>query len=181
MNFAATARRGIGIALIVGASTLSAGCSEELGPVSMPVARVSGLVRAGDQPLLGGWIEFIPTDGTVGNLRSARIRPDGTFDANRVAIGTNAIRLVDAPIDSIAYLPLFASVRWATLARGNGGQVGPKSPARLFIPFASPIRRVIAADASAPLDVDVVAEAIKFQAEQSRVRASVPSANAEGR
>jgi hypothetical protein len=147
----------------------------------MPVTRVRGVVKTGDRPLLGGWIEFIPTDGTVGKLRSARVRPDGTFDVDRVATGTNAIRLVDAPIDSTAYLPLFASLRWAALARADGGRVGPKSPARLFIPFASPIRRLIIADASAPIDVDVVAEAIKFQAEQSRVRAGTPSADAEGR
>lgn len=181
MNSACTVGRGIGIALIVVASALSGGCSEELEPVPMPVARVRGIVRTGDRPLSGGWIEFIPTDGTVGNLRSARVRPDGTFDADRVAIGTNAIRLVDARIDSPAYLPLFASVRWAALGRGDGGRVGPNSPAWLFMPFASPIRRVIAADSQAPIDVDVVAEAIRFQADRSRARAGTAAADAEGR
>ena len=37
-------------------------------------------------------------DGTVGNLRSARIQPDGSFEADAVAVGENALRLVNAPI-----------------------------------------------------------------------------------
>ena len=116
----------------------------------MPVTRVRGVVKEGDRLVTGGWIEFIPADGTVGNLRSARVRADGTFDADGVAVGTNAIRLVNAPIASPSDVPLFARLGWASLARTEGGRLGTKPPALLFIPFASPIRRVIEAGDPAP-------------------------------
>jgi hypothetical protein len=70
------------------------GCREELGPEAMPTAKVAGRVHLGGRPIRGGWIEFLPAEGTVGTLRSARVRPDGTFEADRVAVGTNAIRLL---------------------------------------------------------------------------------------
>ena len=34
------------------------GCSEELGPEHMAVARVKGFVKEGLRPVSGGWIEF---------------------------------------------------------------------------------------------------------------------------
>src|SRR5438132_13339166 len=83
--------------LFVGLGLLSAGCAEELGPVPLRVARVQGVVRERGRPVSGGWIEFVPVDGTVGNLRSARLHQDGSFEADRVAVGTNLIRLVNAP------------------------------------------------------------------------------------
>ncbi len=57
---------------------LAPGCSEELGPERFPTTRVAGIVVEGGRPVAGGWIEVIPTDGTVGNIRSARIGTDGS-------------------------------------------------------------------------------------------------------
>src|SRR5213082_863800 len=112
--------------LIVGLGLFSAGCSEELGPVPLRVARVQGVVREGGRPVSGGWIEFFPVDGTVGNLRSARLHPDGSFEVDRVAVGTNLIRLVNAPI-------------------------GLPELSRLFSSYHSPIRRVITEQPGEPM------------------------------
>jgi hypothetical protein len=131
-------------ALLMIAGLLSSGCSEELGPVPMPVTRVRGIVREGDRPVPGGWIEFIPVERTVGNLRSARLLPDGSFDAEGVAVGKNAIRLVNVALES----PRFV---------------------QLFCPFTSPIRRVITEPPTAPLDINLVQEAVRY--EQSRRQA----------
>src|SRR5215212_6208285 len=79
---------------LAGLSWLGLGCGEELGPEPMPTARVAGRVRIGDRPVRGGWVEFMPVEGTVGRLRSAPLGPDGRFADDRVAVGTNAIRLV---------------------------------------------------------------------------------------
>jgi hypothetical protein len=180
MNSARTGWRVLGLAMIVGAALLAGGCAEELGPVAMPVTRVRGVVKAGQRPVAGGWIEFVPADGTVGMLRSAPVRADGTFDTDGVAVGTNAIRLVDSPIASAADVPLFARLGWASIARTDGGRPGTKAPALLFIPFASPIRRVIGAGDTAPLTIDVVEEALQFQKDRRRARAGTPPATGEG-
>jgi hypothetical protein len=180
MNALRRGRRAVGFALIVVAGLLSVGCAEELGPVSMPVTRVRGVVKEGDLPVAGGWIEFIPADGTVGNLRSARIRADGTFDTDGVAVGKNAIRVVDAPIASPSDVPLFARLGWASLVRTEGGRLGTKAPALLFIPFASPIRRDIGTGDPAPVTIDVVEEALQFQKDRSRAGARKAAAAAEG-
>jgi hypothetical protein len=180
MNAIRTGKHRVGLALLLGAVALCGGCSEELGPVPMPVTRVRGVVKEGDRPISGGWIEFIPIDGTVGNLRSARVRPDGKFDADRVAIGTNAIRLVDAPIESPSHIALFSRLRWASLARGEDSRIRTKTPARLFMPFASPIRRVIGTDTSAPLEIDVVEEAMRFENGLGRTMARTTAAAGEG-
>lgn len=74
---------------------LGAGCREELGPEPVRTARVVGRVHIRNQPVAGGWIEFYPVDGAIGPLRSARVRPDGTFTAEGVAIGPNAIKLTN--------------------------------------------------------------------------------------
>jgi hypothetical protein len=143
-------RRTAGIAMILGAALFSAGCAEELGPVAMPVARVRGAVKEGARPVSGGWVEFIPVSGTVGDLRSARLGPDGTFDADGVAIGTNSIRLVHARIDAIPYQ-------------------------RLFSAFTSPIRRQVPANPPGPIVIDLVEEAVKFQQDRSRALAAARS------
>jgi hypothetical protein len=176
MNSDRTRRGAIGFGLLVAAAMLAAGCAEELGPVAMPVTRVRGVVKEGDRLVTGGWIEFIPADGTMGNLRSARIRADGTFDTDGVAVGTNAIRLVDAPIVSPSDVPLFARLGWASLVRTDGGRLGTKPPALLFIPFASPIRRVIKAGDPSPLAIDVVEEALTYQKVRSRAMARTAAA-----
>ncbi len=124
----------------------NSGCREELGPEHFPTTRVSGLIIEGGKAVPGGWIEFLPTDGTVGNLRSARIHRDGTFEADRVAIGKNAIRLVDAPIQIPGGASLFGRYD------------------------RTPIRRTIAAFQQAPLKIDLLEEAARYQAAHSRAR-----------
>ncbi len=89
------------------------------------------------QPVRGGWIEFIPVEGTTGHLRSAPIGKDGRFVADRVPVGRNVIALVDPPID--------------------------RSFARLFLSFSSPIRRTIAAGTSKPMIIDLFEEAMIHQ------------------
>ena len=122
---------------------LAPGCSEELGPERFPTTRVAGIVVEGGRPIAGGWIEFIPTDGTVGNIRSARIGRDGSFQADRVAIGENVIRLVNAPIN----MP--------------GGE-------KLFGQFSSPIRRKIPLEPDGRLAIDLLEEAVRYQATRPR-------------
>jgi hypothetical protein len=130
------------------------GCSEELGPELMPVTRVNGSVTEGGRPLSHGWVEFFPVDGTVGNLRSARIRTDGSFEADGVAVGQNLIRLVNAGI------------------RPNFG---------IFSTFQSPIRRRIPAQPGEPVRIDLVDEAIRFQSTFSPQASSGPSGAGESR
>lgn len=81
------------------------GCAEEIGPEPMPTAPVAGRVFLSGRPLSGGWLEFLPVEGTVGRLRSARIGPDGTFRAAGVAEGTVAIRVVGAALPTALATP----------------------------------------------------------------------------
>jgi hypothetical protein len=115
------------------------GCAEELGPERLPVTRVTGRVTEGGQPLHGGWIEFFPMDGARGNLRSGRLRDDGSFDVDRVAVGLNAIRLVHTSI---------------------------KHPrvARIFGAYATtPIRRKLPERPAEPMAIELVEEAQRLQ------------------
>jgi hypothetical protein len=127
--------------LVVLSATL-AGCREELGPVPLATTRVRGVIREGGRPVTGGWVEFAPVDGTVGNLRVAPIAGDGQFDASQVAVGSNAIAVVHAPIRT-------NEVRWLLGARGK------------------PIRRVIAPGPSTTLTIDLLAEAYRQGREES--------------
>ncbi|HEV3120841.1 MAG TPA: hypothetical protein VGY53_03010 [Isosphaeraceae bacterium] len=77
------------------------GCANELGPEPMPTVRVVGRVHIRGAPVGPGWIEFNPVDGTIGLLRVAQIAADGTFVADRVSLGKNAIQIAPA-----ANLPL---------------------------------------------------------------------------
>jgi len=131
---------------------MAPGCSEELGPERFPTTRVTGVVVEGGRPVGGGWIEFIPTEGTVGNIRSARIGKDGSFQTDRVAIGENVIRLVNAPI---------------TVPGG----------ARLFGQFASPVRRRIPQVPAGPLTIDLLDEAVRYQATRARPGAAQSATN----
>lgn len=142
-------------ALLIGAALISVGCSEELGPVPFPVARVHGVVTAGHRPISGGWIEFLPMDGTVGNIRSARLRGDGKFVADGVAIGENAIRLVDAPIERPDYRATFGT-------------------------FRTSIRRIIPADPSAPLTIDLDEEWIRSPSRRTRGSAGTTASTGGG-
>jgi hypothetical protein len=116
----------------------------------MVVTRVSGFIKEGSRPVSGGWVVFFPVDGTVGNLRSARLRSDGSFDANGVAVGLNLIRLVNTSLSSRELRDLFGA-------------------------YTSPIRRIIPAVPTQPLSIDVIEEAIKAQnARSRRVLPSMP-------
>jgi hypothetical protein len=130
------------------------GCSQELGPERMPVTRVKGSVTDGGRPLAHGWIEFIPVDGTVGNLRSARIGADGSFEADGVAVGQNLIRLVNTDI---------------------------RMDFAIFSRFQSPIRRLIPAHPGEPVRIELVDEAIRFQSSRLRQASSKSSGAGESR
>jgi hypothetical protein len=115
------------------------GCGHVLGPEAMPVATVTGVVTEGTRRVGGGWIEFVPVDGTIGKLRSARLKSDGTFEATRVAVGVNLVRFVNARIES------------PVVARVVGG-------------FSSPIRRTVSRDDHQAISIDLLEEILRFQA-----------------
>jgi hypothetical protein len=81
----------------------------------------------------GGWVEFIPIDGAVGDIRSARLNADGRFSATKVARGRNVVRVV--------YPPPSLGVD------------------RVFTQFYSPVRPEI--DGTSFLDIDLVREALR--------------------
>ena len=122
----------------------SPGCSEELGPERMIVTQVKGVVKHGQLPVSGGWVEFLPVEGTVGKLRSARIKSDGSFQAERVPVGLNLIRLANAPL----------------------GSVGAE---RLFGSYTSPIRRTVLAQSTQLIVIDVIDEAILFKKSRAEI------------
>jgi hypothetical protein len=72
---------------------LFAGCADELGPETMPTEEVVGRITFRGRPVGPGFVEFAPMDGTVGLISSARLKPDGTFQARAVPIGMVGIRL----------------------------------------------------------------------------------------
>jgi hypothetical protein len=111
----------------------AAGCGDVLGPETMPVASVDGKVSQRGKPVTRGWIEFVPVDGTVGRMRSARLHSDGTFHATKVPVGLNLIRLVNIDWDPIWFK-------------------------RTFGAFTSPIRRVIRENDNPPLEIDIFME-----------------------
>jgi hypothetical protein len=124
-----------------------------LGPERFVVARVKGVVKEGARPVSGGWIEFFPLNGTVGNLCSARLNADGSFEAAHVAVGENLVRLANASLSS-------------------------EAAKRLFGAYTSPIRRTIPAQPSGPVVIDVVDEAIRWR--NSRPPATRPDPGQSG-
>jgi hypothetical protein len=154
MNVRSRLVSAVGSVTIVWVALGIPGCSEELGPEPMPGTRVKGSVTEGGRPLSHGWVEFFPVDGTVGNLRSARIRTDGAFESDGVAVGQNLIRLVNAGI------------------RPNFG---------IFSTYHSPIRRFIPAQPGEPVRIELVDEAIRFQSTLSPQASSGSSAAGESR
>ena len=127
-------RRFLALCLLL---VFSISCRDVLGPEKMPVAVVDGKVSQGGKPVTRGWIEFVPIDGTVGVMRSAQLRADGTFHATKVPVGLNLIRLVNIDVDS-------NRIRWK------------------FGAFTSPIRRTIALNTNPPVNIDVVEEYLKL-------------------
>lgn len=77
-----------------------AGCDRAFGPERMETATITGRVHASGRPIGKGWIEFMPTSGTTGRLRSAALAPDGTFTATKVPVGAVSIRLPGPPSSS---------------------------------------------------------------------------------
>lgn len=130
--------------MVVAACATAAGCAEELGPEVMATTSVHGTVKQSDMPVRGGWIEFIPADGTVGDQRSARINPDGSFAADRVPVGPVAIRLMDVTI-----VPPFP--------------LEPRAARRTFGSYPPAIRRVIPKQPST-LNLELIDELIAHQA-----------------
>jgi hypothetical protein len=98
----------------------------------------------------GGWIEFVPVEATLGRIRSARIQADGSFRAHRVSIGKNAIRVVNAPIQF----------------RGGRELFGNYS--------TTPVRRLIPDQPVETLKIDLLEEAVRYQAQRSRMSAGQP-------
>jgi hypothetical protein len=118
---------------------LVSGCTEELGPVPITSTRVTGVILEGQRPVHGGFIDFLPVDGAVGNLRSAPIGADGTFTVDGVAIGSNGIGLVALK----ASLPLRSLIVFDTLR--------------------TPIRRTIAPGPSSVLTIDLYEELVRYE------------------
>jgi hypothetical protein len=103
----------------------------------MATTRVTGRVHVASSPVVGGWVEFFPVDGTMGHLRSAPIAPDGRFVAGWVAVGKNAIRIFqpkcERPVDN------------------------------RFLQFTTPIRRTIAPGQATEIDLDLDREPLRPQ------------------
>ena len=83
--------------VLVGIAPLC-GCRNAFGPEPLPTTTVSGRVHLGDASVTHGWVEMMPGEGTLGRLRSAAIRSDGTFSAEKVPIGQIGIRISGADI-----------------------------------------------------------------------------------
>ena len=119
------------------------GCAEEWGAETWPSTTVRGLVTDGQKPVGGGWIEFFPTLGAKGVLRSAPVRPDGTFVAEKVAVGVNTIGLVGAPLPTLAWR-------------------------RHFETFTSKVRRTIPPGPSSEVRIDLFQELVREQSGEGR-------------
>ena len=104
---------------------LLASCSEELPRSEPRLAKVSGMVMEGNRPVGGGWIEFVPIEGTVSSLRSAPIASDGSFSVEGVGVGPNSIGLVDIPSTIPGARRLFDTL--GTTIRRNIGAIGDSS------------------------------------------------------
>ena len=131
-------------AILLTACLAVAGCSEELGPERIPRTVAEGVVRFSGRPLDRGWVELQPLDGTLGDICSTRIRPDGSFRFDRAPVGKVAVRLVDVPIE----LPQ------AVWILRNG----------------SPIRRETVLPPGPPMIIDVYEELVRYQAARGASR-----------
>lgn len=129
---------------LLAAGVVAPGCAEERAGPAPRTTTVIGRVSVGGQPPPRGWIEFQPIDGTRGLLRSAPVKPDGSFHAREVPVGLTAMRFVSTrPVQTgnprIDHLLLRASAAYH-------------------------IRRTIrpATQAPEPLEIDLVEEVLKL-------------------
>ncbi len=114
--------RSIGAFLVL---VLAAGCSGMLGRTSRSVTSVRGKLHVSGQALHPGWVEFWPVEGTVGNMRAAKLAADGTFAATRVPVGRVLVRFV--PSAKVATGDL-------RLDRLAASCMGFDSPVRIMVP-----------------------------------------------
>ena len=125
---------------------LSMGCKDELGPERFATTTVRGQVVVGAQPVGGGFIEIHPAPGTRGNLRVGSIRADGTFQLERVPVGSVLIGLSQLPVGPIPSV------------------LGPVDPRQFGIQgqLFDPIRRTIPPDDPTRLPpIDLIKEAAR--------------------
>jgi magnesium transporter len=116
------------------------GCSEELGPERPPTTNVQGKVTIGQRPVTAGWVTINPDSGVRGNLRVARILPDGTFQADRVPVGRVIIAIEEIPTKTIP-TPFGSFESWK------------------FRTANTPVRRTIPERRDVDLPIDLVDEA----------------------
>jgi len=121
---------------------LAAGCAEELGPEVMPTAEVRGTVAFRGAPVGTGFLEFAPVDGTVGLVTSARLKPDGTFHARKVPLGTVGIRLVGARLPETGRPDLNRALFLLTQAHLIHRRIDPAGTGRLNIDLGVEAARI---------------------------------------
>jgi hypothetical protein len=122
----------------------------------METTRVVGKITNAGRPVTSGWVEFLPVDGTIGNLRTAPIATDGGFTIDRAPVGRVAVGLTAIPGDLI---------RTA---------LGPYH-LRAFRFNSTPIRRSIPPGAESQVEIELSLEAYKGleqQIELSRLRSA---------
>ena len=111
-----------------GTAIFPVGCARSWARPDARGSRPGRGARTAIGPVSGGWIEFMPVDGTVGNLRSARLGPTARSMPTACAVG----RERDPP--------------------GQRPDRSGRAYLRLFGRFTSPIRRMIPAGPSGPLE-----------------------------
>jgi hypothetical protein len=66
----------------------------------MPTTTVRGRVHLDGKPIIRGWIEIAPCEGTMGRITSAPIAPDGSFVAEKVPVGHVVMHFSGPPAPS---------------------------------------------------------------------------------
>jgi hypothetical protein len=147
------------------AAIVRAVLKEEVGPEAPArTTRVAGRVNFRGRPVGSGWLQFVPIDGTVGNLRSASLLQDGTFHVDRVPVGKVAVVLT---------LPDFEQ---------RALQVGDKRFGRFLFEARQSgfIQRVIPDEREARLNLDLEVEQTLFERLRMKLqRTSFPRPEAQ--
>ncbi|WP_165073616.1 hypothetical protein [Paludisphaera rhizosphaerae] len=133
--------RGVRLAMGLSVCLTAAGCSEELGPESIPTTTASGVVTFSNRPMTQGWVELQPYDGALGDPTSARIGPDGSFRFDRAPVGKVVVRLFDVPLEAKGAI-------WLLRTR-------------------SPIRRETQSPEGPPMRIDIADELYRHQLSQA--------------